>query len=188
MKLRTLLIATSVVAMTACATGSNGTNYVESKPALKNSSNPFIATNYKAADALIEQLSDKLNPGQPMIVATIVNIDDLNNSSTFGRTVSEQVSARFSQATYNMIEMKFRGYVFMKQDQGELLLTREIRDVAKNHNAQGVIVGTYSLSNNSVYVNLKVIQPNTNVVLAGHDYAFPMDSDVKVMTKAIIRR
>jgi TolB-like protein len=188
MKLRTLLTTATIIALSACASSPVTSSYTEPKSVLKNSSNPFIATNYKAADVLIEQLGDKLNTSQPMIVATIVNIDDLNSSSTFGRTVSEQVSARFSQATYNMIEMKFRSYVFMKQDQGELLLTREIRDVANNHNAQGVIVGTYSLSNNSVYVNLKVIQPNTNIVLAGHDYAFPMDGDVKSMTKAITRR
>ncbi|MDD2934141.1 MAG: FlgO family outer membrane protein [Methylotenera sp.] len=187
MKLRTSLLMASLFALTACAAGQNTSTRSEASYRV-SSSNPFISTNYKAADALIDQLGDKLNPGQPMIVATIVNIDDLNSSSTFGRTISEQISARFSQSTFSMIEMKFRGYVYMKQDQGELLLTREIRDVAKNHNAQGVIVGTYSLSGDSVFVNLKVIQPNTNVVLAGHDYVFPMDSNVKTMTKAIIRR
>lgn len=151
-------------------------------------SNPFITTNYKAADMLIAQVTDKLNPAQPMIIATIVNIDDLNNSSTFGRLVSEQISARFSQARYSMIEMKFREFVYMKQDQGELLLTREIKDVAKNHNAQAVIVGTYALSGDYVFVNLKVIQPSTNIVLAVYDYTFPMDNNLRSMTRTAQRR
>ena len=151
-------------------------------------SSPFIAANYKAANELIEQLGSKLSPAQPMIIATIVNIDDLNSSSTFGRLVSEQVSARFSQASYSMIEMKFRDFVYMQQDQGELLLTREIKDVAKSHNAQAVIVGTYALSGNSIFVNLKVIQPNTNVVLAVHDYTFAMDANLKAMAKSAVRR
>lgn len=187
MNIRTNLLIPALLALSACTSDSSTSARPEPSYVTSNN-NPFISTNYKAADALIAQLGAKLNPSQPMIVATIVNIDDLNSSSTFGRTISEQISARFSQSTYSMIEMKFRGYVYMKQDQGELLLTREIRDVAKNHNAQGVIVGTYSLSGDSVFVNLKVIQPNTNVVLAGHDYAFPMDSNVKAMTKVIIRR
>ena len=166
-------------------------NKTEATPAARNyatPSSPFIATNYKASDVLIAQLGNRLNASQPMIVATIVNIDDLNSSSTFGRLVSEQVSARFSQAGYSMIEMKFREFVYMKQDQGELLLTREIKDVAKNHDAQAVILGTYALTGESVFINLKVIQPSTNVVLAVHDYTFPMDANLRLMTKTVVRK
>lgn len=181
-KLITLAIALATSACTNTPlTNKNGVSYIAP-------SSPFIATNYKATNGLIDQLTNKLNPAQPMIIATIVNIDDLNNSSTFGRLVSEQVSARFSQAGYSMVEMKFRDFVYMKQDQGELLLTREIKDVAKNHNAQAVVVGTYALSNEDVFVNLKVIQPSTNIVLAVHDYTFPMDANLKIMTKPVIRK
>lgn len=152
----------------------------ETNPIMSN--NDFITSNYKATDALIHQLDNKVNPEQPMIIATIVNIDELNQSSTFGRLVSEQVSARFTQKKYSMIEMKFRNFVYMKQNQGELLLTREIKDVAKTHNAQAVVVGTYALSHNSIFVNLKVIQPNTNVILAVHDYSFPWDKNLNSLT------
>lgn len=159
----------------------------ESKASSSGSS--LITANYKAADALTSQLDGKLNPAQPLIVATLVNIDDLNNSSTFGRLTSEQVSARFTQSGFNMIEMKFRDFVYMKHDQGELLLTREIKDVAKTHNAQAVILGTYAITGESLYVNLKVIQPNTNIVLAVHDYSFPMSQSLKMSTKsATIRK
>lgn len=183
-KLAYALVA--ALALSACANGPIATSSHE--PSYTAPSSPFIASNYKAANALIAQLGNKLNPAQSMIIATVVNIDDLNSSSTFGRLVSEQVSARFSQANFSMIEMKFRDFVYMKQDQGELLLTREIKDVAKSHNAQAVIVGTYALSGESIFVNLKVIQPSTNVVLAVHDYTFPMDANLRNMTKPAVRR
>ncbi len=144
---------------------------------------PFIANNYRAADTLINQLGNRINNTQPITVATIVNIDALSSSSTFGRLVSEQVSGRFSQANYSMVEMKFRGDVYMKQDQGELLLTREIKNVAQSQNAQAVIVGTYAESGDTVFVNLKVIQPNTNIVIAVNDYAFPLDNNIRAMLK-----
>ncbi len=187
----TKLICTLAVLLTlpACASDNMASGNSRSTPTYASTiNNPFISTNYKAADVLIAQVANKLNPAQPMIIATIVNIDDLNNSSTFGRLVSEQISARFSQASYSMIEMKFREFVYMKQDQGELLLTREIKDVAKNHNAQAVIVGTYALSGEDVFVNLKVIQPSTNIVLAVHDYTFPMDNNLRSMTRTVVRR
>ncbi len=180
----------SSVLLSACATdqlsnsgqqSANSYNYV-------NASNPFIRNNYAAADALIGQLKGQVNLTSPIIIATLVNIDDLNNSSTFGRLVSEQISARFTQNKYTMIEMKFRGYVYMKQDQGELLLTREIKDVAQSYNAQAIIVGTYALSRDTIFVNLKVIQPNTNIVIAVHDYTFALDSNMSAMAKSSFRK
>jgi len=147
----------------------------------KVTNNLFIENNYKAADSLLKQLEDEISKTQPIIIATIVNIDALSTSSTFGRLVSEQISAKFSKSKYTMIEMKFGSEVYMKVDTGELLLTREIKNIAKNQNAQAVIVGTYAKAGDMVFVNLKTIQPNTNVVMAVHDYAFPMDNNLKAM-------
>ena len=62
-------------------------------------------------------------------------------------------------------------------------LTREIKDLAKSHDAQAVIVGTYGQSDNFVFVNLKVIQPATNVVLAVHDYVLPLDSSIRALVR-----
>ena len=172
MNIKLIIIIAASIFLTACATETT-----------VPSSDRFIAANYKAADAIIKQLGNKVNPSQPMIVASMVNIDNLNSSSTFGRLVSEQVSARFSQSHYSMIEMKLRDFVYMKQDQGELLLTREIKDVAKSHNAQAIIVGTYALSRYSIFVNIKVIQPSTNVVLAVEDYTLPLNENLEAMVK-----
>ena len=176
MKLRTAAILLSLT-MAGCSTEPTIPTYA----AVANS--PFTVNNYRAADALIAQLGNRISPTQPIIIATIVNIDALAVSSTFGRLVSEQVSGRFSQAKYSMVEMKFRGDVYMKQDQGELLLTREIKNVAQSQNAQAVIVGTYAESGDTVFVNLKVIQPNTNLVLAVNDYAFPIDANIRTMLR-----
>ena len=146
--------------------------------------NPLIPANYAAAASLLGRLQGQLAGGQPLIAATVVNIDALDRSSTLGRLISEQVSARFTLAGHRMIEMKFRNNVYMARDQGELMLTREIRDLASSHNAQAVIVGTYAQSSDMVFVNLKVIQPETNVALAVHDYALPLDSMTRSMLRA----
>lgn len=145
------------------------------------SRNAFIPTNRQAAAALIEQVKGKLVADQPLIVGTVVDINALDKSSTLGRLISEQVSASFSQAGFRMIEMKFRNSVYMKRSEGELLLTREISEVAKLHNAQAVIVGSYAVASEMVYVNLKIVQPNSNLVLGAYDYALPLDSNMRAM-------
>jgi hypothetical protein len=146
-------------------------------------SNPLVPANYKAADALLGQVKPILDMGQPLIATTVVSIDALDQSSTLGRLISEQVAGRFTQAGYQMVEMKFRNSVYVKQSQGELMLTREIKDLAKSHDAQAVIVGTYGQSDDFVFVNLKVIQPATNVVLAVHDYVLPLDSSIRALVR-----
>lgn len=145
--------------------------------------NQFIPANYAAADNLLRQLEYKVAPNNTLIIATLANIDELDNSSTLGRSVSEQISARFTQNNYNMIELKFRHSVYMAQGQGEMMLTREIHQLANTHSAQAVIVGTYAQSRDFVYINLKVIQPNTNTVLAVHDYALPLDENNRHMLR-----
>ena len=53
--------------------------------------NPLIPSNYAAADSLLAQLRGQLAPTQALIAATVVNIDALEQSSTLGRLISEQV-------------------------------------------------------------------------------------------------
>jgi len=145
------------------------------------SSNQFIEANYKAADSLMHQISGKLQADKPIIMATIVNIDALEQTSTLGRLVSEQVSTRLAQGGLNMIEMKLRNSVYLKRNTGELMLTREIGEVAQAHNAQAIVVGSYAETSDMVFINLKVIQPNTNTVLAGQDYVLAKEAIVRSM-------
>jgi TolB-like protein len=145
------------------------------------SSNQFVNANYKAADALLAQLTGKLNADKPLIMATVVNIDALDQTSTLGRLVSEQISTRMAQGGLKMLEMKLRNSVYLKRNQGELMLTREIGEVAQNHNAQAVVVGSYAETSDMVFVNVKVVQPTNNFVLAGYDYVLQKEGIVRSM-------
>lgn len=176
--LRPALMACVVAGLLSAGCSTNG----PVEPTFETASeHPFIPTNRAAAETLLAQLKGRLQPDQPLIIATLVDINVLEKSSTMGRLVSEQISAIFSQSGYRMVEMKFRDNVYMKRNEGELLLTREITQVAKQHNAQAVIVGTYGVAANLVFINLKVVQPGSNLVLAAHDYALPLDKNVRAM-------
>lgn len=145
------------------------------------SSAALVGASYKAGDALLAQLGGKLAPGQPLLMATIVNIDALDQSSTLGRLVSEQIATRMVQGGVSMVEMKLRNNVYLKRDQGELMLTREIGQVAQTHHAQAIVVGSYAESRDVVFINVKVIQPTTNHVLAGYDFTLAKDGIVRPM-------
>ncbi|MDN4040133.1 FlgO family outer membrane protein [Massilia sp. YIM B02443] len=143
--------------------------------------NDFVSANYRAADALQTQLRGKLDGDKPLIMATIVNIDALEQSSMLGRVVSEQISTRLAQAGLPMLEMKLRNSVYLKRHQGELMLTRELGEVAGTHKAQAVVVGSYAETRDTIFINIKVIQPTTNLVLAGHDYVLAKQGTIRSM-------
>lgn len=121
-----------------------------------------------------------VHPPSTLMIASLANLDQLNRSSRLGRVISEQVSATFTRAGYRMRELKLGSNVYIRS-QGELILTREVRELARTHAAQAIIVGTYTTSREFLYVNLKVVHPQENVVLAAHDYTLPLDRNVRIM-------
>ena len=176
--LKKLVILTTLL-LSACAQLNHDYRYVN------YSSEDFIHKNYDAADSLSIQLKERKAENEPtvspVIVLSIVNMNQLNKTSAFGRLISEQLSARMSQLKYNVVELKLRNDILVKNNQGEFLLTREIRDIADSVNAQAVLVGTYAENTNDVYVNLKIVRPSNNVVLAGYSYAIPKAANIKGM-------
>ncbi|MDR3159933.1 MAG: hypothetical protein LBU11_13235 [Zoogloeaceae bacterium] len=141
----------------------------------------LIAASYQAADALISQAGESLSLRHPVIIATLVNINALEESSPLGRLVSEQLGARLAQRGYKVVELKIRQKLYMKRHEGELMLTREIRDIAQQHNAQALVIGTYTEGADRVFLNLKLTQIESNIALAAVDYALPLDMNIRAL-------
>jgi TolB-like protein len=137
----------------------------------------LITLNYRAADQLLQGVT--LDPRQPVLVATLVDQEDLGESSRLGRLFSEHYSGRLSNQGVRVVELKLREQLFMKQSTGALLLSREVREVSRAHDAQAVVVGTYTSSGQTLYVSLKLVKPEGNTVVSAHDYALPLNNNIK---------
>jgi len=153
----------------------------------------LVEASYIAADSLIDEARQhgeenlkmtQFDPYKTILVASFVNIDDVQTSSTFGRIIAEQIGSRVSQRGYKVVEMKLRGNVFVQEQTGELLLSREILEISLNHDADAVIVGTYAESKYVVYVTTKLIRASDAVILASHDYSVPVGPNTKNLLKA----
>jgi TolB-like protein len=138
----------------------------------------LIEANYRAVDALLAGV--QLRPNEPLLVATLVSLDALNESSRLGRLFSEQISSRITAHNLPVEELKLRENLFI-QSEGAMLLSREVRELSAAHRAQAVVVGTYASSRNMLYISLKVVVPTGNIVVAAHDYAMPIDSNIRDM-------
>jgi TolB-like protein len=136
------------------------------------------AANYKAAEYLIGKLPKNMLKDNPFLIASLVNVDNLNESSTFGRMISEQISSRFKQLGYTAIELKLRTTIFIKEGSGEFLLSRELSDIVTKHNANAMVVGTYAIASDRVYLTVRIVNATDSTILASYDYSIPMTRDV----------
>jgi len=140
----------------------------------------MISISHEAAKNLMTQSKNRLEPGQ-MILTSFANIDDLTKYSKFGRIVAQQVGSGFSSQGHHGIELLLRDTVYIGVKEGEFLLSRALRDLSVEHDAQAAIVGTYAVGVNNVYVTTKVIRASDSVVLASEDFVLPLGPDMKKM-------
>lgn len=179
MKSYALLTALAAALLAGCA---SNTAPVRNEPTYQEAaSSPFLLSNADAVSKLVAGFDIQSLGGGPVLVATVVNVNDMSRSAPLGRTLSEQYASVMAGKGFNVKEIKLRGEVFVKEGAGELLLSREIKDIARSQNASMVLVGTYSAAANLTYVSLKLVRTEDSRIVRGHDYALPNDRDVQRM-------
>jgi len=164
----------SLFIINACS----GTKYAKIQEPLRSS--------YIATDILVKLLKKKnFNPDQKILAASFVNIDNLKESSTLGRVISEQVSSRLAQHNYKIIEIKLRqDSVFIKEGEGEFILTRELQQIGESYQADAVLVGTYAVSEPVIFVSARLVDSEKNIVIGSYDYQIQMD----YVTESLLNR
>ncbi len=121
-------------------------------------------------------LKGPIDHNSTIIIASFVNVNNLEESSTFGRIIAEQISSRLSQAGYKVCEMKLRQKsIFMEKEKGEFLLSRDLHEVVRKHNASAVVVGTYGEGNRSIYVSARIVSTADSTIISSCDFSIPMD-------------
>ena len=140
---------------------------------------PMIQDNYNAAGMLIKKA--QIDEGTIVIISTIVDINDLQNTTALGRTISEQLTSEFVNYGLKMLEMKLGKNVYIKEHTGELVLSRDITRIANKVKAEVLVAGTYSNTNDLVYINLKIINPKTSIILSTIDYTLQKDDNIKCL-------
>ena len=175
-KIVSIVLLTALV-MTGCA-NSKSTGYT------KNDEGPkvdLVAELKKSYTPLYDKTVSPLDKDRPIIYASFANIDNLSLSSTFGRVASEIISSGLTERGYNVVEVKMRDSLFIKQEAGEFILSRNLRYLSQEHDAQAVVLGTYAVGGRNIYINARVVRALDSVVLSSHDFVLPLNQDIKHM-------
>lgn len=145
-------------------------------------STSLLGESRKAADQFAAMPAD-IRPGKKptTIVTTLVNGENFALSSAFGRTASELLAGELAQKGFPVTEIRLRGNILVKGDQGELLLSRELKELARDHDADMVVIGTYTETAARVFVTQKLVRLADSRVVTGYNYSLVKDDDIAAL-------
>ncbi|MFU8819469.1 MAG: FlgO family outer membrane protein [Desulfurivibrio sp.] len=105
-------------------------------------------------------------PGTRLILTSLVDLDNLRESSRFGRTVSEALATQLFRHGFEVEEVRKAEAIMIRDPTGELVLSRDISRLAREHAAHAVVAGTYSLTPGTVIVNVRLLDAASRSVLS----------------------
>jgi len=142
----------------------------------------LVFTTYGAADRLIQGSQVPLDPAKPVLVTSLVALDDFGQSSTLGRLIGEQVASRMVMSGYNVVEVALRKNLLVKQGVGQVMLSRDVKNISRLNSAQAVAVGTYAVGEDDVFVNLRLIRAGDGRILSAYDFTVKNDRNISSLT------
>ncbi len=158
-----LLVAASAILLSGCAS-------LSPQPA----GSSMVDFNYAGADAIAAQVGRGSSELGSVLIASLVNVDRLDSSSTFGRISADEVGSRLAQRGFQVLEARMRS-TFVVQPSGQFMLSDELKIIAKQQKASSVLVGTYADSGSHVLVSLKLVRVADSLIIGSSDYIVPLD-------------
>ncbi|HIJ84949.1 MAG: hypothetical protein HW380_3233 [Magnetococcales bacterium] len=141
------------------------------------------ATVYMAADAMVMAIREKVHKRAAILPASFVDEKNMDETTPMGRLLSRQMSARFTQAGYKILEVKLRDNLLLQKGKGQFLLSDEVAKIRDTHEAHMVLAGSYSVAKNRVFVNAQLIRIGDGVTLAAEDFSMVLTPDIRNLLK-----
>ena len=163
MRTKAVILALALSSLAGCATFSE-------RPAYAERPRDLGGLIYTGADRLADIATDRgLAPNAAIIVATTVDVDNLDRSSTFGRLASQLVSSRLAQRGYTVRDVTYTGGLTISPETGEMVLSREAQRVAVEHDAHAVVAASYAVGGERIYLNLRLLRAADGFLMSAAD-------------------
>jgi TolB-like protein len=128
----------------------------------------FVTLSYEAADALLEEMQQKLPDDATIIYGVFTPVGQPSTSSPFGQIFAEQVASRLAQNGVGVVEVRLRETLAVREG-GPYALSDDVRDVARRVQARAALSGSYAVTSGYVLVAARVIDVTSGLVVASWD-------------------
>jgi TolB-like protein len=134
----------------------------------------LIATTYCAVDTLLANAREELAGCQKIVTTTFVDLNDMQQTYPFGRLSGELAAARLSHHGLAAVNLNIRNdSVSIVEREGQFLLSRDIEELAAKHCADAALVGTFTESDETVFVSQRLVNIHDSTIIGAIDYEIP---------------
>lgn len=149
----------------------------------------LLAVVNESADSLHAALKEPLALNRPVLAATFVDLSDLTQTSALGRTLTEGYVARLSRYPEVAVkDVRLRsGSLFVQPavpgagGGRELALSRELSELAAEHEAYAVLAGTYTVAGGELYISARLLRLSDGQLLAADAYVLPLTGNLRAL-------
>ena len=123
-------------------------------------------------EQLIAGIKDGALRNSVALPVSFVNMDNLEQTSSFGRFLSEQLFYEFNQRGFPIQEYRIPKTITMREGEGDFYLTRAMGAV-NVPSCSVVVAGTYYADRQAVIVNARLVRPTDGMVLRTANVVLP---------------
>ncbi|MGK7344813.1 MAG: FlgO family outer membrane protein [Candidatus Nitrospinota bacterium M3_3B_026] len=120
----------------------------------------------KVAIELANRLREFDPTDKTIAVATFVELDRLESTSSFGRLVAERLAAELYKLGFRVRELRQMSEVEIVPDKGELALSRRAERLVKKYRVDALVTGTYAMVGDEVMVSARLLSVDTARVVS----------------------
>jgi len=139
----------------------------------------LVDVSYDAVSELKSRLKRTIPKNSLIVVSTLLNVDNLNKTSAFGRIVSDQIASAFHKDGYQIVGMEMPIDLFLMKEDGTLELSEETKAMLKRYRAGVLVGGVYAPGSKNSYVSLRVVELSTRNIISSTDFSVAMGPDAK---------
>ncbi len=115
---------------------------------------------------LITNFYDIDDPQGPVAVTTFVDLNNLYKTSPLGRYIAEALIGELQQADIMVTEIRKTNSILIKEGFGEYSLSRNIKEIARQSTAEYLLVGTYIVRGDNIFVNARIVSSKDSMVVS----------------------
>ncbi len=101
-----------------------------------------------------------------LLMTTMVPLDHLDRTSDFGRVLTESLATQLFHHGAEILETRRLAELVITPRKGELMLSRQAAALADSHRATAVVAGTYTLTPQTVIINVRLLDVGSDAVLS----------------------
>ncbi|MFQ5431190.1 MAG: FlgO family outer membrane protein [Nitrospinota bacterium] len=154
------------------------------KSSYQKSATDRFGTHYLAKE-IFNNLRTPAVINSPTIITSFVDLNELEKTSVFGRLMAEKLLDELSRKGFQVVEVRRAQDLFIKKSVGEMILTREINELASVTKARTVLAGTYVATSEGVIINARLIDIKSPEILSTVSYEVELTEEIENLIRGV---